>query len=175
MYFSKVYFLKVIFWKCIFLSVFFKLYFPNFYFLKVYFSEVYFPKVNFPKVYFSKVYFLKVYFLKVYFLETFLNQSLPSPNFLKPSIPGEVRVFWAFASLLITHPLILKLHYLHLIKFISSRQCPKPCVGYDHWTITQNNLYFFLFLFISLFVCLLFVCCIDNEDEKKISFQSLGS
>merc|ERR1712172_105319 len=68
-------------------------------FLKVYFSKVYFSKVYFPKVYFPKMYFLKVYFLKVYFPKTFLTQSLPSPNFFKPSVPGEVRVFRAFASL----------------------------------------------------------------------------
>ena len=28
-----------------------------------------------------------------------LTQSLPSPNFFKPSVPGEVRVLRAFASL----------------------------------------------------------------------------
>ena len=32
--------------------------------------------------------------------KTFLIQSLPSPNFFKPSVLGEVRVFRAFASLL---------------------------------------------------------------------------
>ena len=31
--------------------------------------------------------------------KTFLTQSLPSPNFFKPSVLGEVRVFRAFASL----------------------------------------------------------------------------
>ena len=59
---------------------------------------MYFPKVYFAKVYFAKVYFVKVYFLKVYYpREKKLTQSLPSPNFFKPSVPGKVRVFRVFA------------------------------------------------------------------------------
>ena len=71
------------------------------YFPKVYFPKMHFLKVYFSKVYFPKVYFLKVYFLKVYFPKTFLTQSLPNPYFFKQSVPGEVRVFRAFASLLL--------------------------------------------------------------------------
>ena len=67
-------------------------------FSKSVFSKSVFPKVYFPKVYFLKVYFSKVYFCKVYFLKTFLIQSLSSPNFFKPSVPGEVRVFRALRA-----------------------------------------------------------------------------
>ena len=66
-----------------------KVYFQKKYFLKVYFLKVYFPKVYFLKVYFPKVYFPKVYSPKVYF-----------PNFFKLSVPGDLRVFRAFVSLL---------------------------------------------------------------------------
>ena len=50
-----------------------------------------------------------MYFFKVYFQKTFLTQSLPSPNFFKPSVPGEVCVFRAFASLLysFSHSLLI--------------------------------------------------------------------
>ena len=70
-------------------------------------------------------------------------------------------------TFLITHPLILRLLYLHLIKFISSRHCLLPRVGYDDWTNTPKT---FIYLSICLFVCLsfcLFVCCIDNEYDKE--------
>ena len=65
----------------------------------VYFPKVYFSKVYFPKVYFRKVYFLKVYFRKVYF---------------KPSVPGQVRVFRAFASLFRKQTLWFKRYDLNI-------------------------------------------------------------
>ena len=34
----------------------------------------------------------------MFFLKTVLTQSLPSPNFFKPSVPGEVRVFRALRA-----------------------------------------------------------------------------
>ena len=46
-----------------------------------------------------------MYFLKVYFPKTFLTQSLPSPNFLKPSVPGQVRVFRALRACLVLEDL----------------------------------------------------------------------
>ena len=51
----------------------------------------------------KNVFDLKDVFLtqKCFWPENFLTQSLPSPNFFKPSILGEVRVFRAFASLFI--------------------------------------------------------------------------
>ena len=37
--------------------------------------------------------------MKNVWAQTFLTQSLPGPNFFKPSVPGDLRVFQAFASL----------------------------------------------------------------------------
>ena len=36
---------------------------------------------------------------KIFGAQTFLIQSLPDPNFFKPSVPGGLRIFIAFASL----------------------------------------------------------------------------
>ena len=37
--------------------------------------------------------------IKIFWAQTFSTQSLPGPNFFKPSVPGDLRVFRAFASL----------------------------------------------------------------------------
>ena len=38
-------------------------------------------------------------FMKIFWAQTFLTQNLPGPNFFKLSVPGNLRVFRAFASL----------------------------------------------------------------------------
>ena len=37
--------------------------------------------------------------MQVFWVQTFLTKILPGPNFFKPSEPGGLRIFWAFASL----------------------------------------------------------------------------
>ena len=37
--------------------------------------------------------------MQVFWVETFSTQILPGPNFFKPSVPGGLRIFRAFASL----------------------------------------------------------------------------
>ena len=39
--------------------------------------------------------------MQEFWVETFSTQILPGPNFSKPSVPGDLRVFRAFASLLL--------------------------------------------------------------------------
>ena len=70
-------------------------------FRKCIFQKCIFRKCIFRKCIFWKYIFWKSIFGKCIFRKTFLTQSLPSPNFFKPSVPGEVRVFRAFASLLL--------------------------------------------------------------------------
>ena len=82
------------------------MYFLKVYFLKVYFLKVYFFKVYLLKVYLLKVYFLKVYFPKVYSKEVsilgqnFFDPKVTQPRVFKLSVPGGLRIFRAFASLL---------------------------------------------------------------------------
>ena len=41
---------------------------------------------------------------QVFWVQTFTTQSLPDPNFFKPSVHGALRIFRAFASLFYTPP-----------------------------------------------------------------------
>ena len=42
--------------------------------------------------------------MKIFYSPTFSTQNLPGPNFFKPSLPGGLRIFRAFASLFLSLP-----------------------------------------------------------------------
>ena len=52
----------------------------------------------FPESVFSESVLFESVFFESVFSENFLTQSLPSPNFFKLSVPGEVRVFRALRA-----------------------------------------------------------------------------
>ena len=69
-------------------------------FESIFFESVFSKSVYSESVFSKSVFFERVFFESVFSEEKNLTQSLPSPNFFKPSVPGQVRVFRAFASLL---------------------------------------------------------------------------
>ena len=52
---------------------------------------------------------------RTFWAQTFSTQSLPGPNFFKLSVPGGLRIFWAFASLLILKETFMIGHHCHIL------------------------------------------------------------
>ena len=90
---ESVFFESVFFESVFFVSVFFKSVFSE----SVFSKSVFFESV-FSESVFSESVFSESCFFKVFFPKTFLIQSLHSPNFFKPSVPGKVRVFRALRA-----------------------------------------------------------------------------
>ena len=61
-----------------------------------YFIEIFWVLVGFPEI---SMKVCKNASMQVFWVQTFLTQILPGPNFFKPSVPGGLRIFRAFASL----------------------------------------------------------------------------
>ena len=99
---------KCIFWKCIFLKcIFLKCIFRKNIFLKCIFRKCIFRKCIFRKCIFWNCIFWKCIFRKLF--DPKLTQL---KHFFKPSVPGQVRVFRAFASLfLVLINLLLIMNY----------------------------------------------------------------
>ena len=115
-------------------------------FLKIIWVSVGFSEIN------TKV--CKNASMQVFWVETFSTQILPGPNFFKPSVPGSLRIFRAFASLF-KYTLITHTYLYSRVNVTATQPIARPSMSFKGPLEFQN-------LYIS-YVCTLSFILVSNS------------